>query len=137
MNGRGEAARSLKFRFATAALAGSLAACTAPGPAPDATIATLPVVQVGATPSSDGDYVVFFPAGFSFPVELDASGTLFAAETRVETRATLARDLYVYRYWASHDGATWKPSHELLGVKFDGGLDVKGLKVRISVDDGE
>lgn len=76
---------------------------------------------------------MFYPAGFAFPVKLKASGSLFTSEEQIESRVTLAKDLYLYKYWASHDSKSWKNSHELLGFEFDGGFDVNGLQTNVKL----
>ena len=103
-------------------------------PAPTDAIAKLPVVRVGGQAPQNTEYVVFYPAGFAFPVKLKASGSLFASEKQIESQATLAMDLYLYKYWASHDGKSWKNSHELLGVEFGGGFDVNGLQANVKLE---
>lgn len=108
--------------------------CAALRPAPVEYIAKLPVVRVGDPPPKNTEYVLFYPVGLTFPVKLKTSGTLFASEKQVESQAILAKDLYLYKYWASHDGKTWKNSHELLGVEFGGGLDVTGLQANIKLE---
>jgi len=112
----------------------ALAGCASLQPAPTETIAKLPVVRVGSQPPQNTDYVVFYPAGFAFPIKLKASGSLFASERQIESQATLAKDLYLYKYWASHDGKSWKNSHELLGVEFGGGFDINGLQSHVKLD---
>jgi hypothetical protein len=94
----------------------------------------LPVVRVGDPPPQNTEYVVFYPAGFGFPVKLKTSGSFFESVKQIESQATLAKDLYLYKYWASHDGKTWKNSHELLGVEFGGGFDVTGLQANIKLE---
>lgn len=101
--------------------------------APTEVIAKLPVVRVGTQPLQ-ADYVVFYPAGFAFPMKLKASGSLFSSESQIESQAILAKDLYLYKYWASHDGKSWKNSHELLGVEFGGGFDINGLQSNVKLD---
>ena len=103
-------------------------------PAPTDAIAKLPVVRVGGQAPQNTEYVVFYPAGFAFPVKLKASGSLFASEKQIESQAMLAKDLYLYKYWASHDGKSWKNSHELLGVEFGGGFDVNGLQTNVKLE---
>ena len=98
--------------------------CAALRPAPVESISKLSIVRVGDPAPQSTEYVVFYPAGFAFPVTLKASGSLFASEKQVKSQAILAKDLYLYKYWASHDGKTWKNSHELLGVEFGGGFDI-------------
>ena len=112
----------------------SLVGCASMQPAPTDAIEKLPVVRVGEQMPLNSEYVVFYPAGFEFPVKLKASGSMFASEKQIEAQATLAKDLYLYKYWASHDGKLWKNSHELLGVEFGGGFDVNGLQVNIKLE---
>lgn len=112
----------------------SLVGCTSMRPAPVDAIAKLPVVRVGDQAPQGSEYVVFYPAGFAFPVKLNARGSLFASEKQVTAQASLAKDLYLYKYWASHDGKSWKNSHELLGVEFGGGFDVTGLQASIKLE---
>ena len=112
----------------------TLVGCASMLPAPTDAIARLPVVRVGGQAPQNTEYVVFYPAGFAFPVKLKASGSLFASEKQIESQATLAKDLYLYKYWASHDGKSWKNSHELLGVEFSGGFDVNGLQANVKLE---
>lgn len=111
-----------------------LIGCAAFQPAPVETISKLPVVQVGQTPPPASEYVVYYPAGYSFPVKLKTNGSLFSAEKQTESRIALSQNLYLYKYWASHDRITWKNSHELLGVEFGGGFDVTGLHVTVKLE---
>lgn len=105
-----------------------LAGCASLQPITTEKIAHLPVVHVGSQPPQNEEYIVFYPAGFAIPVTLKASGTMFVAESKTESHVVFARNLYLYRYWASHDGESWKNSHELLGVEFGGGFDINGLQ---------
>lgn len=123
----------MKLAFVFIALF-SLAGCTSMQPAPIDAIEKLPVIRVGEQTPPNSEYVVFYPAGFEFPVKLKASGSLFAAERKIESQATLSRNLYLYKHWASHDGKLWKNSHELLGVEFGGGFDVNGLQANIKLE---
>lgn len=122
--------KHIVFSFALFTLVG----CASMQPAPTDVIATLPVVRVGGPLPQNTEYVVFYPAGFAFPVKLRASGSLFSSEKQIESQATLAKDLYLYKYWASHDGKSWKNSHELLGVEFGGGFDVNGLQTNVRLE---
>lgn len=125
----------MKFGFLIAAVLGTLAGCAALRPAPVESIAKLPIVRVGdPIPQNIKEYVVFYPSGFVFPVKLKTSGSLFVSGKEVESQVSLVKDLYLYKYWASHDGKTWKNSHELLGVEFGGGFNVTGLQVNIKLE---
>lgn len=110
-----------------------LVGCAGLPPAPLATMAQLPTVRVGDPIPPDTAYIVFYPAGYEFPVKLSASGSLFSSPVAVEGKAALARDLYLYKHWASHDGKIWLSSHDLLGVEFGGGFDAQGLQANIEL----
>lgn len=97
-------------------------------------LAALPVVRVGESPPTAGEYVLFYPAGASFPLRLSYSGGLFTQSAVIETACTLNKDLYIYKYWASHDGKIWKRSHSLLQVELSGGFDVQGLQARLRLE---
>lgn len=118
------------FSFALFTLVG----CASMQLAPTDAIAKLPVVRVGDQAPQSTEYVVFYPAGFAFPVKLRASGSLFTSEKQIESQVTLAKDLYLYKYWASYNGKSWKNYHELLGVEFDGGFDVNGLQTNVKLE---
>lgn len=111
-----------------------LAGCANLQPVPVETISKLPVVRVGEAAPASSDYVVFYPAGYAFPVKLKTSGSLFSAEKLVESRVTFSKSLYLYKYWASHDRITWKNSHELLAVEFGGGFDLAGLHATVKLE---
>lgn len=111
-----------------------LGGCAAMQPATTEMISRLPVVKVGEAPPSDGEYVIYYPAGYKIPVTLTTHGSLFDGEQQVQTDTTLARDLYLFKYWASHDGKHWTRSHALLDVKFSGGFDVSGLQSNIELN---
>ena len=124
----------MKFSFLIALVLSTLVGCAAMRPTPVESIAKLLIVRVGDPSPKNTEYVVFYPAGFAFPVKLKTSGSLFASGKEVESQVTLAKDLYFYKYWASHDGKTWRSSHELLGVEFGGGFDVTGLQANIKLE---
>lgn len=124
----------MKFSFLIALVLSTLVGCAALRPIPVELIAKLPVVRVGDRPPQNTEYVVHYPAGFAFPIKLKTSGSLFTTGKEVESKASLARDLYLYKYWASHDGKTWKNSHKLLAVEFGGGFDVSGLQANIQLE---
>jgi uncharacterized membrane protein YcgQ (UPF0703/DUF1980 family) len=110
------------------------AGCASMQVAPTGEITALPIVRVGEKPPQTTEYVVLYPAGFSFPVTLTTGGSLFSSPQQFASEVSLTRDLYLYKYWASHDGKTWKNSHELLEVSFGGGFDVTGLQANIKLE---
>lgn len=111
-----------------------LLGCASLRPVPIETITKLPTVRVGGQPPAHAEYVVFYPAGYAFAIKVKVKGSLFSAEKHIESQVTLAKDLYLYKYWASHDRITWKNSHQLLGVEFGGGLDVSGVQVNVKLE---
>ena len=124
----------MKFYFLIALVLNTLAGCVVLHPVPVELIAKLPIVRVGDPSPPYAEYVVFYPAGFSFPVKLKTSGSLFSYTKEIESQVTLAKDLYIYKYWASHDGKIWRNSHKLLSVEFGGGFDVTGLQANIKLE---
>ncbi|MGD9655497.1 MAG: hypothetical protein AB7U44_09895 [Sulfuricurvum sp.] len=111
--------------------------CSAVHPVPTVTIQKLPVVRVGDPVPREGDYIIYYPVGTLFPLQLQTKGTLFASQNEIQTFVALSKELYLYKYWASHDGTTWKNSHELLNVGFSGGFDISGLQVNIKLETKE
>lgn len=124
----------MKHILLFALMLSTLPGCAALAPVPVEKISKLPVVRVGDAPPQGTEYVVFYPAGFAFPAKLKASGSLFVSETLAESQATLSKDPYLYKYWASHDGKTWINSHSLLRIELGGGFDVRGLQATIKLE---
>lgn len=124
----------MKFGSLIALVLSTLVGCAGLRPAPVESIAKLPVVRVGDPAPPNMEYVVFYPAGFAFPVQLKTSGSLFVSGKEIQSQVALAKNLYLYKYWASHDGKTWKNSHKLLGVEFGGGFNVTGLQANIKIE---
>lgn len=111
-----------------------LAGCATFQQVPVETISKLPIVRVGETAPANSEYVLFYPAGYSFPVKLKTSGSLFAVEKQAQSQVAFSKNLYLYKYWASHDRATWKNSHDLLSVEFGGGFDLAGLHATVKLE---
>lgn len=111
----------------------ALSGCAISGPAPLSTIDKVPIVEVGGRLPESGDYVLHYPKGYILPVVLSVDGGLFAGERTSISTTLLGRDLYLYKHWASHDGKTWKNSHDLIDVRITGGFDTEGLKVDVEL----
>ena len=101
------------------------------------TIQKLPIVRVGDPAPQGDEYIVYYPTGYLFTLELQTKGSLFASKKKIQTQIALDKELYLYKYWASHDGISWKNSHELLDVSFEGGFDISGLAVHITLEKKE
>jgi hypothetical protein len=112
----------------------SLVGCAPMMPAPTDKIETLPLVKMGAVPPSNGEYVLYIPAHSLVPVKLAVKGTLLEQDMPTTGNISFVRDVYLYKYWASHDRKHWETSHKLLDVSYSGGVDVSGLNVNITLD---
>lgn len=112
----------------------ALAGCASMMPAPADKIDSLPTVSLGAKPPTDADYVLFIPAHSPVPVILDVKGTLLEQNSSSTANVSFTQDLYLYKYWASHDRKHWENSHKLLNVSYGGGVDVSGLHANVTLD---
>jgi hypothetical protein len=112
----------------------SLVGCASVMPAPTDKIEALPLVKLGAVPPSSGEYVLYIPAHSPVPIKLTVKGTLLEQDTLATANMSFVRDVYLYKYWSSHDRKHWENSHKLLDVSFGGGVDVSGLNVNITLD---
>jgi len=76
-------------------------------------LAKLPVISFGETvPSSD--YILLFPAGKPVTLSVFIVGSLFEAPVSADLTVKPARDIMIYRDWASLDGRVWLPRGELI-----------------------
>jgi hypothetical protein len=78
-------------------------------------MAALPVVTFPNQPPA-GDFILKLPAGQPIPLKVVIGGSLLAKGTVETLTATLAKDVYVHRHWASEDGKTWVRARDLVGV---------------------
>lgn len=99
---------------AVVVLALSLAACSA-GPPRD--LGSRPVVEFGS-PMPSADAVLKLPAGKPIPARAEIQGSLLAKGASADMTVALARDVYLYRRWASYDGVHWKPAADLVRSSF-------------------
>jgi hypothetical protein len=97
-------------------------------------IETKPVVTIGDVSNSLDDHIVFIPANKEFLVEFSVKGSVFAENVSSKAIVRFKQDMYLYKYWASHDGKKWVKSHKLLNVDLSGGFDVSGGKVGVEIN---
>ncbi len=95
-----------------------LSGCAGMRPPSADTLATLPVVTYPETPLA-GDYVYRLPAGQPIEMRVLIDGSVLAGGVDQTVSASLARDLYLHRQWASEDGRTWVAAEKLVGVNLD------------------
>jgi hypothetical protein len=96
----------------------ALTACAGLPPAGDE-MARLPVVRYGNTPPASQPFILLYPAGAPLPVETRIHGSLLQEEARGLLTVRTKQDIYTYKHWASLDGKTWKPGHDVIGGHFE------------------
>jgi hypothetical protein len=111
-----------------------LTGCASMMPAPVDKIDALPTVRLGGAASAYADYVLYIPAHSPIPVLLNVKGTLIEKESPATANVSFSQDLYLYKYWASHDRKHWENSHKLLDVAYGGGVDVSGLHANVTLN---
>lgn len=104
-----------RFSMVCALSLSTLAGCATPPSANS--LAGIPVVEYPARPGA-GEFIYKLPAGKSVDVNIRADGSLLVGEVSQILGAKLARDLYLYKRWASEDGVNWQDGRDLVGVNF-------------------
>lgn len=97
----------------------------------------VPVIQIGATEKPPKEHIIFIPANVSFPVEVKMDGSAFAYAPSLSTTASLKKDLYLYQYWASHDGKNWVEAHKMFKADVSAGVSASGGKAELKFDYAE
>jgi len=97
--------------FALAVLTG----CAGLMPPPSEKLAAMPVVTYPDKPGT-GDYVYKLPAGKAIDMHIRADGSALTAPVAQTVGASLARDLYLHKQWASEDGRHWVRADKLIGI---------------------
>jgi len=77
-------------------------------------LAKLPVIRFGDPIPDNKDYILLFSAGQTVTIAVSIDGTLFDKTVNTELMVTPAKDIMVYRDWASLDGYKWIPRSELI-----------------------
>lgn len=96
----------------------ALTGCAGLIPPPPDKLAAMPVITYPDKPGV-GDYVYKLPAGKTIDMYIRADGSALAAPVAQSLGASLARDLYLHKDWASEDGRTWVRADKLIGIQFD------------------
>lgn len=92
----------------------ALSGCALTPPSADK-LAAMPLVTYPDKPTT-ADYVYKLPAGKPLDVNVRAEGSALSAPVEQKISASLARDLYLHKQWASEDGKQWKAADKLIGV---------------------
>jgi len=94
----------------------ALAGCATPPTAKS--LAGLPIVEYPGKPAGGTEFVYKLPAGKPIDMRIHADGSALAGPAEHTLSARLARDLYLYKRWASEDGHTWHDARDLIAVEF-------------------
>jgi len=77
------------------------------------TLSKLPVVRFG-DPVPATDHILLFSAGQPISISISIEGSLFSQPAKSELMVTPAREVFVYKDWASLDGLVWIQRSELI-----------------------
>jgi hypothetical protein len=97
-------------------------------------MAALPVVEIGQPAPADNEYVLHIVAGKPAPFKLTVTGDAVMQPAEATVMVTARNDVYLYKYWASLDGKTWKRIHDLFRNQIAIGMDNNGGKTEIRFD---
>lgn len=92
----------------------ALSGCALAPPSADK-LAAMPLVTYPDKPAS-ADYVYRLPAGQPLDVNVRAEGSALSRPVDQKISASLVRDLYLHKHWASEDGKNWMSADKLIGV---------------------
>lgn len=106
------------------------------------TLSKLPVVRFG-DPLPASDYILLFSAGQPITIAITIEGSLFSQPAKNELTVIPAREVFVYRDWASLDGLVWMQRSDL--IKSDVVVKIPGynhplpgvLKVRMDLPEAK
>ncbi len=129
----------MKYFIAALVLCWTSSVFAAAAPPSYKELANLPVIRFGDPVPENKDYILLFSAGQTVTIAVSIDGTLFDKTVNTELMVTPAKDIMVYRDWASLDGYKWIPRNEL--IKSDVQVKVPGynhphpgiLKVRMDL----
>jgi len=93
----------------------ALSGCAGLTQPPTDKLTAMPVVTYPDQPPA-GDYVYKLPAGKPIDMRILVDGSALVSKVDSTVSASLARDIYLYKRWASEDGRTWQMADKLLGV---------------------
>jgi hypothetical protein len=97
----------------------------------------IPVFMIGSTETLPEDYIILIPANVEFPVDISITGNAFAKTASTNQMMSMKNNLYLYQYWASHDGKSWVQAHELFNLEVSGGLAITGGLAELKLDNAE
>ncbi len=78
-------------------------------------LAAMPVATYPEAPPQ-GEYVYKLPAGQPIDLRILVDGDALASGVNQTVGASLKRDLYLYKDWASEDGQHWQHADKLIAI---------------------
>jgi len=79
----------------------------------------LPVIEFGEAVPTNGDFILYFPAGQKIPTNVAIEGDIFQQSANGVVTVKLKRDIYSYKEWLSYDKQNWLKGRDALGVTLD------------------
>ena len=76
--------------------------------------ANLPIVTFSESVPTDGNFILYFPAGRPIPTTVSIIGNLFEQTAEEILYVTLRDDIYTYKKWVSFDSKTWHKGKDVL-----------------------
>ena len=67
----------------------------------------LPIITFSESVPTDGDFILYFPAGKPIPTKVSITGNLFEQTAEEILYVTLRDDIYTHKEWVSFDRETW------------------------------
>lgn len=102
---------------------GFFTGCGVDMPPSESEMKAMPVVKMGSSSPLPDKYVLYLPKGQSFPVEISLKGYLLKSPVKQKVMISLDRDVYLYKYWMSYDGKSWKSFRQYAGMALSAGMD--------------
>ena len=111
-----------------------LSGCASMTPPSTEKLAALPILEIGQSAPENHEYILHIAAGKPVPFKLEVAGDALMHPGTAETVVASRREIYLYKQWASFDGKTWQPTHQLFSSTFSTGLDTTGGLASIHFD---
>ena len=111
-----------------------LTGCASVTPPSIEKLAALPILEIGESAPADHEYILHIAAGKPIPFKLEVAGDAITRPSVTSTVVESRQEVYLYKRWASLDGKTWKPTHQLFKSTFSIGLDTSGGLASVHFD---
>lgn len=104
----------MKKPIVFAALALTLSGCATLTRPREQTLSALPIIEFGQPTPVSGGFILHFASGQLIPTNVSVNGNLFERPVQETVNVALARDVYLYKDWASLDKIHWSKAKDLI-----------------------